>query len=328
MIHIFFPSLVAEDRKGSQLSKSEKTDFYELVLRPTIATLLPDDVSDWAPTYEAEIFRAKKRTGYMAYQTKVLPQWVLGSLSGKLREVLVESGVEWCENFFFSHTIRGTKHGTQHSMDEASAEVALEEYLMDAKISIHATETGFWFIDVGVEYSAVDRPECLQWSTSSHFHVVREVLRIPDDHASRITRIGSTKYSRDVVSHLPAVSGCRIEPGVQAAGQFEVHYFQMYTTDKAITYNPEGGYHGKAITMDVAMGRSQPPPFLHGLYGVYNSAMGENASNARIEVRVPFRHATRALLHVDSHVVRNSLLSFRLDEWWLVIQLTITSLTA
>ena len=60
MIHIFFPSLVMDDRKSSQLSKSEKSDFYELGLHPTIATLLPDDVSDWAPMYEAEIFRARK----------------------------------------------------------------------------------------------------------------------------------------------------------------------------------------------------------------------------------------------------------------------------
>jgi hypothetical protein len=212
-------------------------------------------------------------------------------------------------------------------MNEMSAQFALEEYLVDAKIPIHATETGYWFIDVGVEYSAMDGPECLQWSTSSHFHVVRDVLRIPDNHASRITSIGSTKYARDVVSHLPAVSGCRIEPGIQAEGPFEVQYFQMYTTDKAITYNPEGGYHGKAITMDVAMGPSQPPPFLNGLYGVYRSAMDENASNARIEVRVPFRHATRVLLNVDSHVIRNSLMSFTLDEWWLVVQLMIITLT-
>ena len=256
----------------------------------------------------------------MAYQTKVLPQWVLGSLAGKLREMLGDNGVEWSEGFFLSHTIRGTKHGTQHSMDEISAQYALEEYLMDAKIPIHATETGYWFNDVGIKYSAMDEPECLQWSTSSHFHVVREVLRIPDNHASRITSIGSMKYTRDIVSHLPAVSGCRIEPGIQAEGPFEVQYFQMYTTDKAITYNLEGGYHGKAITMDVAMGPSQPSLFIQGLYGVYRGAMDENASNACIEVRVPFHHATRVLLNVDSCVIHNSLMSFRLNEWWLVFQ--------
>jgi hypothetical protein len=314
MIHIFFPSLFAKERRSSQLSKSEKVDFYELGLRPTIGVLLPDDVSDWPATYESEIFRAKRRTGYMAYQTKVLPEWILSSLATTLRNMLQENGVEWGEGFFFSHTIRGTKHGTQHSMGRRSAELALEEYLIDAKIPLHATQTGNWFIDVGVEYSAV--ATCLQWMTSSHFHMVKETLQIPENDASRITSIGSTKYARDMVSHLPAVSGCRIEPGIRAEGEFKAVYLQMYTTDKAITYNPEGGHHGKAITMEVAMGKTQPPKFLQGLYEVYKSAMVENACNARIEVRVPFNHATTALLNLEYRVVRNSLLGFTLDEWW------------
>lgn len=314
MIHIFFPRLVSENRRSQQLSKEEKTHFFELGLRPTIADIAPQTLSDWPATYNAEMFRAQKHSGHIAYQTKQIPSWLLTSLTRVLRNKLQENNVEWAEGFFYSHTIRGTKDATRHSMDHASADLALDEFLTDAKIPRPATERGSWYIDVGVEYSTAD--SCLQWTTSSHFHIVKEVLRIEDPRALRITSLGSTKYSRDMVSHLPAVSGCRIEPGVQAQGEFQAVYFQMYTTDKAATYNPERGYHGKAITMNAAMGTTQPAPFLEGLYELYKDAMTETTSNARVEVRVPLSKATEVLLNIDSTVVRNSLLEFTKDEWW------------
>lgn len=315
MIHIFFPGLLAEGRVGSQLTKDEKTKFYEFGLRPSIFSLLRQDVSDWPATYDAELFRAKKRSGYMSYQTKVLPQWILPFLADTIRAELVLNGVDWGEDLFFTHTIRGTKHGTQHSRNHDAAVEALSEYLEDAKIPQEATEVGEWWIDVGMEFCS-SHDACLQWKTSSHFHIVQEVLQIPDNHASRITSVGSSKYARDLVSHLTAVSGCRIEPGAQAEGPFQATYFQMYTTDKAITYNPEGRHHGKAITMDGAMGKTQPPVFIEGLFDVYTSAIHNNSSNARVEVRVPFAQATTVFMRLNTNIVRESLLSFTRSEWW------------
>jgi hypothetical protein len=318
MIHIFFPLLVTEEREGAggpHLSKEEKEAFYEKGLRPTIATLLPQDVPDWPATYEAELFRAKKRSGHMSYQTKVLPQWVLPVLANTLRAKLLQKGVLWAEDCFFIHTIRGTKHGTQHSPDVQSAELALEEYLLDAKIPLRATLTGDWWIDVGLEFHS-QTDHCLQWRTSSHFHIVKDALNISDDNASRITSVGSSKYSRDLVSHLLGVSGCRIEPGTRAEGPFEAAYLQMYTTDKAITYNPEGRYHGKAITVEQAMGGKQPPAFIEGLFNVYTSTIVGNPSNARIEVRVPFSQAKSVLLDFDTDTICQSLLAFPPSEWW------------
>jgi hypothetical protein len=193
--------------------------------------------------------------------------------------------------------------------------MALEEYFEDAHIPPEATQTGSWWIDVGVEFSSPDNA-CLQWTTSSHPHIVEEVLRISEDHARRVTQLGSSKYSRDLASHLTGVSGCRIEPGPQAQGEFEAAYFQLYTTDKALTYNPEGGHHGKAMTTEAAMGAVQPPPFADGLLKLYQDAAKTNSSNARIEVRVPMQYAVQVLVNVRSAVIRSSLLSFTRSEWW------------
>jgi hypothetical protein len=39
-------------------------------------------------------------------------------------------------------------------------------------------------------------------------------LQISDSQARCITKLGSSKYSRDIVGHLSTISGCPIEPGV------------------------------------------------------------------------------------------------------------------
>lgn len=315
MIHIFFPRLVDERRTSPKLSGDQLRTFYVDCLRPSIATLLPENVSDWPASYDAEMFRARKRSGHVSYQTKMVHPWALGLLPHTMRAQLTANGIDWAEDFFFLHTIRGTKHGTQHSWDAESAELALHEYLFDASIPLTATEEGIWWIDVAAEIRS-DNTACLQWRTSSHFHIVRDILEIPDHHAQRITSLGSSKYARDLVSHLTAVSGCRIEPGVQARGRFQAAYVQMYTTDKAITYNPEGIHHAKSMTIKDAMGQTQPPSFSTGLFGVYRDAVGNNSSNARVEVRVPLDFATTVLLGLDRHVIRHSLLSFTSAEWW------------
>jgi hypothetical protein len=317
MIQIFFPSLYTEERKGAQMSRDEKREFYESGLRPTIENLAPHDASDWPATYDDEAFRAKKKSGAFAYQTKQFPQWLIPRFADTLREELKDNNVNWAEDFFFIHMIRGTKHGSQHSKDEQSASLALTEYLSDCKIPEEALDDGDWWIDVGLEISSTEHA-CLQWRTSSHFHMTKEVLHINDTHASRITSLTSSKYQRDLVSHLTAVAGCRIEPGPQAEGIFEAAYFQMYTTDKAITYNPEGIHHGKAISIEKAMGPEQPPEFVEGLLQVYGNAIEKNASNARVEVRVPMVHATTALVDVCPNVIEQSLLSFTSEEWWYV----------
>jgi hypothetical protein len=223
--------------------------------------------------------------------------------------------VEWAKDFFFLHTIRGTKHGTQHTATSQAALMALKDYLKDADIPVAAVEMGEWWIDVALEFSS-RTARCLQWKTSSHYRLVRALLDIPEDHARRITSIGSSKYSRDISSHLPSVSGFRIKPGSQAKGPYEAVYCHMYTTDKSLTYNPEGGHHGKAITMTQAMGKTQPPTFIVKLLDVYRDAIQNNASNARFEVQVPIVQSTKVLLQFAPDLIRRSLLLFSRSEWW------------
>jgi hypothetical protein len=325
MIHIFFPSLFTDGReKGPYLSTDERRTFYEKGLRPAIELLLPLNIQEWPATYDGELFRAKKHSGAVAYQTKMIPAEVVPLLVDYICQELMDNDIEWGDECFILHTIRGTKGASKHSQNEHAAALALVEYLKRAHIPLESiVRDGQWWIDVGLEFSSAGG-YCLQWTTTSHFHMVEETLQISGEHASRVTRLGSSKYNRDIVNHLPAISGCRIEPGVRAEGPYAAAYCQLYVSEKALTYNPEKGHHGKTITMSEAMGSIQPTSFTTGLYCVFLSARTNISSNARIEVRVPFQHATTVLQRISPQVIRSSLVAFTRDEWWWVFSASIT----
>ncbi|KAK7433539.1 hypothetical protein VKT23_020741 [Stygiomarasmius scandens] len=315
MVYIFFPALLDSERfpdKQGKLGHAKKAEFYELGLRPTIKKLLKNCVSSWPPDYESEYFRAKKRSGAFAYQTKLFPEEKLDRFSWTLQRYLRRNNVDWAEDFFFVHIIRGVKDATRHNLTPGSPRAALDKFLTEA--GVNATQ-GTWYVDVGLEVSS-EEEQCLQWMSSCHSRVVREALQISERNAVRITSLGSQCYEKDIVSHLSHVAGCRIEPGARAAGPCNALYLQLYTTDKSVTYAPEGRHHGKALTMSHAMAKDQPPDFLNKLQKAFTSAASNTSSNARIEVRVGMDHATAALMHFDLDVFSSSLLAFERDEWW------------
>ena len=294
----------------------ERKDFYKKGLRPAVDRLVPLDMNDWPADYRGEMFRAKKRSGGMAYQTKMLPEFAVPYLIEFIRKELKWNGVEWGAGCIVLHTVRGTKHGTKHTVDEEAANLSIREFLAECQLPYDILEQGDWYIDVGLEFSST-LGHCLQWKTTSHFHFVKAALRIADNHASRITTLGSSKYQRDISSHLPALSGCRIEPGARAAGPFEAVYYQQYTNEKALTYNPERGHHGKSMTIKEAMDdRQQPIKFIEELYRLYLTAMETNLSNARVEVRVPINYTTCVLQDIDYNVIIDSLVSIPRVTWW------------
>jgi hypothetical protein len=213
------------------------------------------------------------------------------------------------------HTIRGVKHAYLHPPTFFASADHLNRLFSDAHISPQAHLEGQWWIDVGIEISS-DEGHCLQWITSSHWKAVQNVLQIEERDAKRITGIGSGKCSRDLSSHLTAISGFRITPGPRAAGPFKAAYIQAYTTDKTVTYNPEGIHHAKFVPAKDALGPEQPSKSLDGIHTIYEAARQANGSNARLEVRVPYVSATGILVDLDEELFRVSLCSFTRDTWW------------
>jgi hypothetical protein len=207
------------------------------------------------------------------------------------------------------------KDSTYHRVDYFGATQALHEFLTEEHLDRdEIMSTGSWWIDIGVQVISADK-DCLAYRTDSHRRIVQEICKITADQATRLTSIGSSKYTRDMTSHLPQISGCRIEPGVRGQGPYEVAYLQLYCTDKSITYRQDQGRHGKFITCsDVLSGKADN--FINGLYSLYLNAIDNNYAHARMEVRVPVQYATDLLLDLNDDVIRGGLVSFPSVEWW------------
>ncbi|KAG6876902.1 hypothetical protein C0993_012195 [Termitomyces sp. T159_Od127] len=325
-LHVFFPGLWTPERSKSrgsyQTNERERAIWYDNGLRPAILELLGENLAhEWPASYETEEIRARRNRGGYSWSTKIIPEDIVSDLCETIRsnidgaEGLSAADREWASNFFVLHTIRGAKSMTWHQPNSRSARDALERFLYRSHLSPDIRSIGEWYIDIAIEISS-DEGACLQWVTPTHNLVVQQALLIDDANAARITDLGSSKYSRDYVSHLTAISGFRIVPGPSAQGPYAVKYLQAYTTDKAIVFNHDDGHHAKFLTSREAMSTIQPTTTISGLHTIYEKAAQYNGSNARLELRVPMESATLALLHLNSATLKRCMCIFTRKEWW------------
>jgi hypothetical protein len=274
------------------------------------------------------MFRARGRNGTFSFQTKMIPFWNVYELGSTIRSKLRDAGIPWATGIVFLNQIRGVKDTTWHNLSENGAAQALEEFLTLESLDLATLKRrGRWWVDVGLEFFSDDK-DCLAWRTDSHTAVVQEICQISERNAQRITSVGSSKYTRDMISHLPQVSGCRIEPGVQGQGGDEVAYLQMYCTDKSLTYRKDQGHHSKFVTCgDIVKGKADG--FISSLYSLYINAIGNNNAHARIEIRVPLEFSSKVLLGFNQDIIWRALVSFPRVEWWyeIIMKFSSTSLS-
>ncbi|KAF8871325.1 hypothetical protein BD779DRAFT_1680483 [Infundibulicybe gibba] len=311
-IFIFFPSLATEDRQDPQLAAEEMAIFRLCCLYSAINKL------GGGPNFQlTEMLGTVSRPEHELRGNKVMPARSAMHLCHQIRQNAMVAGVTWASDIFFAHIIHGAKRAIHHMKDPHLAKEALAAHLSDVGLPKNVAEIGEWWIDVGLEIASAEGM-CLQWSTSSHSYMAQAVLQVNERDANHITSIGSPEYTRDLASHLPSVSGCRIEPGPRYGGCYEAKYFQMCTTDGTLAYAPKGKCYGAALTIADAMGLTQPPEFISGLCDVYKlNASNGDTSNARVEVRVPLEHALGALQTLDPAMVSACLMGFTPRDWWM-----------
>jgi len=315
VVRVFIPQLYHENRT-QYLSQDEQRIFYEAGLRPAVERLELEKSSEWPATYNDEMFRARGNNGQLSFQTKVIADWLLPYLGDYIRSSLSNAGYSWGEGLVFLHQIRGVKHATSHSLRTRSARDALRTFLGQNHLEPAILDLdNSWWVDVGIEVDSKEK-SCLAWRTDSHFHIVHQVMGLSEYRADKITTPGSSKYTRDMASHLTAVSGCRIAPGDRSRGPYDVQYLQMYTTDKSLTYRQDQGHYSKFITCTAIL-KGRAMGYIKSLYDLYRNAIKTSHSLARLEVRVPLAKADEVLLHsIDEDILRDSLVSFPREEWW------------
>lgn len=317
-IILVFPRLYSATRQSSFLTSAEKKAIWECGLRPAMVETLGSRAHELPPTLDAEYFRARNRHGRLIYTTKVFPSWQIDELSRLIPIHMIRHGHTWAQDMKYLHIVRGVKNSSYHSMDEESAEISLQEFFIDNCISLERARApggGDWYIDIGLELSLKNR--CLAWRTGGHAEVYEAVTGASEADSTRITTLGSSQYDRDYTSHLMGVSGCRIRPGVQGEGPHQVAYYQAYVTDKHLTSAREDGRYAKHITgAQLIENPTRCLAFLSKLYTLYQEASSTNYSSARVEVRIPLRHANQVLVNCDLEVIYRGLVSFECEVWW------------
>lgn len=320
-IRILFLDLYSPDHnpeRASQhtLTQTELAEFYEKGLRPTLKELLGHHGNELPPKYQSELFRAQGHDGKLSYGTLMLPRWSVELFRDKLLKNLEDNEVEWGRRIAFLHQIRGVKNTTRHAWTEEDGSMAFDEFLEENGLPLGILSRDNWYVDVGLELSSKEHEgSCLAWRTDRHHMVVGAVLPgIGLEAANRVTSLGNASYTRDLVSHMTAVSGCRIGLG-RYGGDFQACYLQMYMTDKSVTARQDGRHHAKYITAsDLLHGKEEK--FFDNIYSIYSSSAEDVRSCARIEIRVPAQHATKVFIGVDEDKFRYSVYAFSCKEWW------------
>lgn len=266
------------------------------------------------------MFRARGANGQLCFQTKMISDWLVPYLGDYIRDCLTQNGRSWGKGLVFLHQIRGVKHANTHSVSRTAARDALTSFISQNQLDPAIIRSpGSWWVDVGLEVGSTEG-NCLAWRSDSHFYLVQKLLKTSVYRADKITTPGSSKYTRDMASHLTAVSGCRIAPGDLGRDAFRVGYFQAYTTDKSHTYRLDRGRYGKFITCDSIL-KGKAEDYVQNLYTLYrNASKNGNQSLARVEARCHVSQAAELFLNVSqanlNELLRDSLVSFPPDQWW------------
>jgi hypothetical protein len=300
------------------MTQEQQKVFYEQGLRPAIAEILSIEVQEWPSSYRDEFWRATGRNGQLRFSTRVVPKDRIHLLADAIRACLLANGVPWHDGLVILHQVRGVKHASSHAPTAFDARDQLRDFMHANTLNYRRLRTAATcYVDVALTVIS-DDGKCLAWQTTSHFTLVRDILGISHSDALRITSLGSSKYTRDMTSHLPEVSGWRIAPGVRAAGIYDCRYFHGYNTEKALTARQEKGRHAKFLECpDIFKGKADD--WIDSLYQLNLNAIDSNLSTARMEVRVPLSNAKRVLLDVDEEVLRFSLIKVHPTVWWSVI---------
>lgn len=292
--------------------------FYNHGLRPAIESVVGLASDEWPANYANELFRAQNPiTGQFSFLTKTIAACDAGLLAGEIRRAFRRTAhAHYAEGLVVLHQIRGTKSSFKHDL-EANPYERMNNFLSVEGLSLrNLLFTGKWWIDVGVEISDLEG-RCLAWRTDAHTHITQQILEVEPTVAQRLTKPGSSKYSRDLTSHLTSISGCRIEPGVRGRGPHNISFLQLYTTDKSVLYHPipEYGKFGKFITcMDVLKGKSAS--FLSKLWTLYFDAIQSNIALARMEVRLELSQAINVFFDLDPAFIRGCLYAVPSEDFW------------
>ncbi|KAH6905677.1 hypothetical protein BKA70DRAFT_1225385 [Coprinopsis sp. MPI-PUGE-AT-0042] len=277
-IIICFPGLYDPNHPSHYISDDKLHLFYEHAMRPALLDALGPRAANIPPSFSQEQFRTRSSSGRLMISGRQFPEDRIVHLGSDLRRHAAAAGLDWAENLFFFHQIRGVKDTVPHA--PYLAQQALDAFIEQAHLSreLLQNQRTLWYLDIGLEISSRSG-ECLAWRTDAHANILMQAFGLDEENSKRLTSLGSRRYSRDTTTDLTQLSGFRIAHGQRGAGPFGILKNQITRTDQALT---------------------------------------STDSHPRIEVRTPSIHSASLLKPsvLPKPDLRSSRLGIPADVWW------------
>ncbi|KAJ3529717.1 hypothetical protein NM688_g7814 [Phlebia brevispora] len=319
---IFFPDKYNPGAPvGEDPSIELVKEVYERVIHPAVKAVCPARMAHWPPTFKAAMAKNQDSRGRLHFMSEVVSDEHLEALEKKMELFARQSGLG---KIFFVHELRGIKNGTVHDAGDVGGredafDVAMK-YLDMTRAKLHE-----WHVDVVIEIAREDH--VLLWLKTGRVNLIR--IGLPTASVAAVRAFCCSKQMKsDVVSQLYDLQGCRGRPGYRAGHADGVEWMNIYTTEKALTYQKHAGAFRCHSAKDLF------PENMEKLLSdvgtqleVYREAMGHEdpltnewvdvqLGGIRYEVRVPFEEALDTLGSVTVANFRLHFISLSGPVFW------------
>lgn len=299
LTRIFFPRLYTEYAEPG-LRQEQLIALYDNCIRPAVMEVIPAQASHWPVDYLSALVQARDTAGRLHFGSLALPPSCLIDFCTSLITRL--DAIPGFEMAYFVHELRGHKGGTAHQDGDRHSEDAFDTFF--EHIDMARVDASNWLIDVGLELS--EEGSIVQWSTHAHSSILKYLM--PNLSNRELSSLQTRRtFHLDNAAHLQDFAGFRCEPG-QFGRAHNLHYINVYTTDKCTTYQLHKGIWRRRDCKDLyPKALEKLIEELDAMSRIYKACCGNpdpdnrqlaQEGSARLEIRVPLLHAQDALRDV------------------------------
>ncbi len=233
---MLFPK-VSDNTGKVKLSQEDIADIYNKGILPAVVTVMPEARAHWPPSYRAamDLYRGGNRLHHGSVD---VPEHCLADFATALHENLEEH--PRLSDFWFMFELRGTKGMFSFPMNNVAARQNMFNLFVEPFDLESEKDNGNfhnWYCDVGVEI--IREGHVVQWLEGAHRRLLAHALPSQTERLVGKVHTGS-QFALDLSGHLTDLAGFRASPGSRG-DRDKVHHINVYTTDKAVTYQLHQG---------------------------------------------------------------------------------------
>ncbi|KAG8711487.1 hypothetical protein FRC08_015830 [Ceratobasidium sp. 394] len=336
LVRVCFPLLEPGPGKSNCVPEGKLKLLYDHAVREAALDTLPEELTaTWPAEWDDERFRAagNGRGRPVQHTGRDVHSAYLNRFVARMRQLVdAKEELAWARSFVFLLEMRGlkTRDGSMHAPPEPDSVVrdgfvdadnprvrAVEQILS----AFHTAdfEPGCWFIDLGLNFK-VPSPhggyDCPLPAVEAHASILAHILGADMATCIDWVRGRGGHYQRDELAQLKAVGGFRfVNPDAAETG---IHYIQLYTSDKSITYNLNLAHKARRITTRQVLDdwdKVRKDHFQPILAALENASAAHDMSS-RIEVRIDTDQFPFAQQRVPDELARGWHFAVPPKRWW------------